>query len=71
MAASCTSDVMQRTTAILSKGIVPSEAFYKGNHAVALQALTKAALAKLNKEPATLAHSVISDDDEAKKKFLI
>lgn len=40
-----------------SKGIaiVPSEAFYKENDAVALRALTKAALATLNKEPATLA----------------
>ena len=54
----------------LSKGIVPSEAFYKENHAVALRALTKAALAKLNKEAATLAQ-YISDDDEAKKKYLI
>jgi len=38
-----------------SKGTVPTEAFYKENYAVALRALTKAALAKLNKEPATLA----------------
>ena len=55
----------------LSKGVVSSEAFYKENHAIALRALTKAALAKLNKESAMLAQSVISDDDEAKKKYLI
>ena len=55
----------------LSKGVVPSEVFYKENHALALQSLTKAALAKLNKEPATLAQAVISDDHEAKKKYLI
>ena len=50
--ASCTSDVMQHPT---SKGTVPNEAFYKERYAVALRALTNAALAKLNKEPATLA----------------
>ena len=53
-----------------SKGTaIVGKAVYKENDVVALRALTKAALAMLNKEPATLAYPVINDDNDAKNKY--